>query len=189
MIHIEKDQEILDEKNFRIFTTTGDYEDSALIEFYDIEKPEIIAGSFQAQYIKYGNLVYKFSDPKELGEEILKIDPESTHTAASYVRMTNELLQKMNQGSLEPESLDEVITSEQEIMKEKKEEEIEEEEQIISTPIPDPIPNTITDPKIVPEQIIEPISDQAQDAISDKIIETSDSKKTSAFIHKKKRIL
>ena len=122
MIYIEKDQEILEDKNMRVITNSGNYEDQALIEVYNIIDPEVIAGSFQAQYIKYGNLVYQFNDPKQLGEEILKIDPESTHTAASYVRMTNELLFQMNGGTLEPESLDEVISSEQQIMEEKIEE-------------------------------------------------------------------
>ncbi len=113
MIHIEKDQRVLENENLRIATTTGDYEDGALIEFYNISDPEMVAGSFQAQYVKYGSLVYKFNDHKELGTAILKIDPTSTHTAASYVRMTNELLAQMEGGSLEPTSLDQALATEQ----------------------------------------------------------------------------
>jgi hypothetical protein len=114
MIHIEKNQNIPENENLRIFTETGDYEDTALIEFYDISNSDIAVGSFQAQYVKYGSLVYRYNDNLELGREILKIEPESTHSAASYVRMTDELLLKMNSGSLELDSLDKVLTTEKE---------------------------------------------------------------------------
>lgn len=113
MIHIEQNQKIKDDDNLVVITPTGDYEDGALIEFYDVHNPDVVAGSFQAQYIKYGSLVYQFNEVKELGVAILAIDPESTHTAASFVRMTNELLSQMNQGSLEPASLDQVLSVEQ----------------------------------------------------------------------------
>jgi hypothetical protein len=117
MIHIDQDQTISENSNLRVMTPTGDYEDSTLIEFYDVSAPAIVSGAFQAQYVKYGNMVYTFNDPIELGKEILKIDPTSTHTAASYVRMTEELLVKMNNGSLEPSSLDQVLSVEQDTMK------------------------------------------------------------------------
>lgn len=113
MIHVEKDQIVPENKNLKVATATGDYDDNALIEVYDILNPEVVAGAFQAQYIVYGGLVYRFNSAKELGEEILKIDPQSTHTSASYVRMSNELLVKMDAGSLEVDSLDEVISTEQ----------------------------------------------------------------------------
>lgn len=111
MIHIEKDSEIFGEANLRVATATGDYEDGALIEFYNIENPDVVAGSFQAQYIKYGNMVYTYNGHMELGNAILKIDPESTHTSASYVRMSRDLLAQMNGGSLEVSSLDQVINT------------------------------------------------------------------------------
>lgn len=119
MIHIEKEQSIPDNDSLRVYSETGDYNDSDFIEFYDINEPGIVAGAFHAQYIKYGNLVYQYNDPKELGEAILMIDPESTHTNASFVRMQNELLSKLNGGELEPESLQRAVDSEQEIMEEK----------------------------------------------------------------------
>lgn len=113
MIHIEKDQEIFEDKNLRVGASTSDYEDSALIEVYNIHTPSVILGSFQAQYIKYGNLVYKFNDPRELGLEIMRIDPESTHTAASYVRMSNELLSQMNGGVIDQKSFNEAVMVEE----------------------------------------------------------------------------
>ena len=113
MIHIEQGQGVADNENLKVVTATGDYADNVLIEFCNIDNPDIVAGSFAAQYIKYGGMVYRFNSAKELGEEILKIDAESTHTDASYVRMTKELLSQMDEGSLEPTSLDQVISDEQ----------------------------------------------------------------------------
>lgn len=113
MIHIEKDQLVSENQTLKVATATGDYDDNALIEVYDISNPGVITGSFHAQYIAYGGLVYRYNSAKELGEEILKIDPQSTHTSASYVRMSNELLAKMDGGTLEVDSLDEVISNEQ----------------------------------------------------------------------------
>jgi hypothetical protein len=112
MIHIEKDQLVSENPNLKVATATGDYDDNALIEVYDISNQDVIAGAFHAQYIAYGGLVYRYNSAKELGEEILKIDPQSTHTSASYVRMSNELLAKMDGGTLEVDSLDEVISTE-----------------------------------------------------------------------------
>jgi hypothetical protein len=118
MIHIDQDQTISENDNLRVVTSTGDYEDTALIEFYDITEPTLVTGAFQAQYVKYGSMMYRFNDPVELGRELLKIDPLSTHTAASYVRMTDELLSKMHDGTLESTSLDQVVSVEQDAMKE-----------------------------------------------------------------------
>ncbi len=144
MIHIEQNQKISDSENLFVATATGDYEDNALIEFYEEGKSGIVLGSFQAQYVKYGNMVYKFSGHKELGEEILKIDPDSTHTSASFVRMSNQLLSQMNEGSLESTSLDNVIATEQN--------NIENQTQINNTTPPEP---TATESTIPPVETVD----------------------------------
>lgn len=125
MIHIEKDQKISENEDLRVATPTGDYDDNALIEFYKAGSPSVIVGSFAAQYIKYGSVVYKFNDAKELGNEILSIDPESTHNAASFVRMNNELLDQMKKGNLEVDSLDKIISDQKDVVEEKRDEETE----------------------------------------------------------------
>lgn len=113
MIHIQKDQTIPENENIRVFSPTGDYNDTDLIEYYSAEDPTIPQGAYHAQFVKYGGLVYRFNDPKELGAEILKIEPDSTHSAASFVRMQNELSKQFDQGSLEPNSLNQVMETEQ----------------------------------------------------------------------------
>lgn len=134
MIHIEQNQSISENENIFVASPTGDYEDNALIEFYNSEDPEKILGAFAAQYVKYGGLVYKFNDPKELGAEILKLEPESTHSAASFVRMQNELLKQFNQGSLEPESLTQAMVDEQATMQDQMTNPINPEEAVITPP-------------------------------------------------------
>lgn len=143
MIHITKNQTVAENPNLKVAIDTGDYDDSALIDVYDVSNPEIVSCSFQAQYVMYGGLVYKCNSPQELGIEILKIDPESTHTAASYVRMSNQLLEQMNQGSLEIDSLDEVITAEQSKSEEKIAQENENitEEEVLGTTAEEEIVN------------------------------------------------
>lgn len=134
MIHIEKDQKVVENEHLRVASETGDYEDSAQIEFYDIKKPDSVYGSFQAQYVKYGGLVYRFNSPRELGIEILRVDPNSTHTAASFVRISDELLAKLNDGSLEPSSLNAMLTEEQPVLPDKVAEPIEPVKPVEPTP-------------------------------------------------------
>lgn len=154
MIHIEKGQKIVENENLRVASETGDYADDALIEYFDIGNENVVIGSLQAQYIKYGSLVYQFNEPKDLGEAILKIDPESTHTSASYVRMTAILLSQMNMGSLEIDSLDKVISDEQKVTEEKKEE--VQESPIVTEPVQTETQNQeiqpITNPQ--PEEVL-----------------------------------
>ncbi len=118
MIYLENNQSVKDEKGLFIASSSGNYEDGDLIEFYNENSPGIVAGVFQAQYVKYGGMVYRFNGHAELGAEILKIDPESTHSAASYVRMSNELLAQMDEGKLESDSLEKILDEEKEKMDE-----------------------------------------------------------------------
>lgn len=113
VIHIEQDSQVPENECLRVAAPTGDYDDSALIPCYSVDDPSSITGSFQAQFIKYGGMVYRFNEAKDLGEEILKTDPQSTHMAASYVRMADELEKKMDAGSLVASSLTQVIAEEQ----------------------------------------------------------------------------
>ncbi len=112
MIYIEQDSLIAEQNNLRVASPSGEYEDTALVAFYDVARPHIELGSYQAQYVKYGSMIYKFNDPKELGEEILKVDPESKHEAAVFVRMSNELLAQMNGGTITDTSLAEIRAQE-----------------------------------------------------------------------------
>lgn len=156
MIHIEKDQEIAGQKELRVSSPSGDYEDSSLIEFYHVDNASVVSGAFQAQYVKYGGLVYNYSDHATLGDAILLLDPESTHTAASYVRMNRELLAKMDEGTLEVTSLQETLDAEQTTMESKMDNSVQpailEEKPTESAPTPDVTTEDSTAPIDVPPQ-------------------------------------
>ncbi len=163
MIHIEKDTDVIENPKTKVATATGDYEDNALIEVYSTDEPDKIVGAFQAQFIRYGSMVYAHNGHMELGAAILKIDPESTHTSASYVRMSRELLSQMNGGSLEATSLDEVISAEKKSIEDK----IEAEPETTEEPLEEvPIEETVTPepeeplPVEVPEEeVIVPVEE------------------------------
>ena len=145
MIHIEQGQKIPENENLRVSSPTGDYDDNALIEFYDVVNPNIVVGAFAAQFVKYGSIVYKYSSPRELGEALLLVDKESTHASASYIRMNKELERKMNEGSLEIDSLDEIISDQKQSVEDKRQEqEIDESENEELTPVEEsaPVPET-----------------------------------------------
>lgn len=188
MIHIEKNQKIAESEGVRVATDTGDYEDSALIEVYNESDPSSIIGAFQAQYVKYGNLVYGFNDSATLGAAILAVDPEATHTAAAYVRMTKDLSSQMDKGTLEQDSLDQVISDEKQKIEETVEEEKEEtevieeaeeetepttetpeenpvevEEEPVETPVDEPAPEEPATPEVTPieEVPIDPVEEEA----------------------------
>ncbi len=172
MIHIEKDTDVIENPNTKVATATGDYEDNALIEVYSTDEPDKIVGAFQAQFIRYGSMVYACNGHMELGAAILKIDPESTHTSASYVRMSRELLSQMNGGSLESTSLDEVISAE----KKSTEEKIGEEPEVVDEPpteaLPEepvaPDPEEVV-PQEVPEEIVPPIEEAVPEVVPEVI--------------------
>ncbi len=136
MIRITHGQSVQGDTALSVVTATGDYEDTALIECAAGTGAPVVA--YQAQYVRYGNVMYQHSDPVELGRALLAIDPDSTHAAASYVRMSDELLAKMNAGSLEPDSLDSVIRTEQAATEEERD-------------VPAQAPNEATAPSIQQE--------------------------------------
>ena len=125
MIHIEKEQKIAENENIIVYSPSGDYNDFDLIEYCQIDNPNVALGAFQAQFVKYGGLVYQFNEPAELGDAILAIDPESTHSAASLVRMQKELLSQFGQGSLQGDALAQITEQEQNNLEELKSNEAE----------------------------------------------------------------
>lgn len=165
MITLEANMIVKDATNLRLASAAGEYDDTALVECYDPENPEIGLSMYQAQYVKYGNLVYYYNDPKELGAALLALDPESTHTAASFVRMTNELLTQMNDGSLEGSTLETAIGENQAVSPE--EPIIEEPEATTPPPTETPEPDPT---ETLPEA--EPVGDSVPEGDTEGDIDT-----------------
>lgn len=104
MIHIEKDQAVSGHDNLKVFSVSGDYSDEDLIDCYDIKVPSMATASFQAQYIKYGSIIYRFNEPEELGQALNDVDPQSTHDAVLLYKEERAREQKRKEGRLKPEN-------------------------------------------------------------------------------------
>jgi len=104
MIHIEQNQNVPENENLRVYSPSGDYSEVDLIECYDIRNPDLAICSFQAQFLKYGGVVYQYSAPEELGAKLIEIDPESTHDAVALYKEEEERRIKRLAGKLKPEN-------------------------------------------------------------------------------------
>ncbi len=102
MVPINKGDKVFGEQKLRVTGETGEYADVDLIECADSSSGEA-TGVFQAQYVKYGPMVYQFSTPEELGAAIVALDPKSTHDAAQLWREDEARRIKRMGGTLTPE--------------------------------------------------------------------------------------
>lgn len=104
MIHIEQHQLVPENSKLRVLSATGDYSDNDAIECYNEDEPEIAVCAYQAQFIKYGGLVYRYNTPEELGAALVQMDPESTHNSALLFKEDEERRLKRLAGTLVPEN-------------------------------------------------------------------------------------
>lgn len=104
MVHIAKSQPVPQNENLVVISPSGNYGDNDLVECCDIKNPSLSICAFQAQFIKYGAMVYQYSNAEELAEAILAVDPISEHSAVDFYKQTQALKQAAlsvdNKGSL-----------------------------------------------------------------------------------------
>jgi hypothetical protein len=116
MIHIEQNQKIPENPGLRVLSPTGDYNDVDLIECAPLDGDDIAVASLQAQFIKYGGLVYRYNEPEELGKAIYEVDKNSTHDSALLYAEDEARRQKRKAGTLVPENqvpADEAVSASQ----------------------------------------------------------------------------
>jgi len=104
MVPITKGDRLLDVDNFVVLSDSGEYGDFDLILCGDPSSSAESAMMYQAQFVRYGGLVYRFETPETLGEALIAIDPKSTHDAAQLFREDEERRVKREKGTLEPEN-------------------------------------------------------------------------------------
>lgn len=104
MIPITKGMSVPDAPSLVVTTDDGRYGDFDLIQCADVTDQTSSACAYQAQFIRYGKMVYQYQTPETLGEAIVAFDPESTHDAAQLWR--EELARKVarDTGTLTPEN-------------------------------------------------------------------------------------
>lgn len=104
MIPLVKGERLRELAHLEVRADSGEYSDVDLILCGDATDPEAPEGVYQAQFIRYGNLVYQFETPESLGEAIVALEPESTHDSAQLWREEEARRIKRMGGKLEPEN-------------------------------------------------------------------------------------
>ena len=83
MIYLRKGQVVADIPNMVVYEATGFYNDGDSVICAPATTPEEPVCRYEARYIAYGGMVYSISDPDQLLEEIIKIDPNSLYGKTS----------------------------------------------------------------------------------------------------------
>lgn len=102
MTPITKNEQVADMKDLVVLTDSGEYADTDLILCASTDAPTIAIAQYQAQFVKYGEMVYQFEKPEELGQAIVALDAESTHDAAQLWREEEARRIAREQGTLTP---------------------------------------------------------------------------------------
>lgn len=103
MISITQKMRIPEDDSLVIITPDGEYADTDLILCAERSNVSLPTAQFQAQYIKYGAVVYQFNTPEALGAALFAIDPESTHDAVALYREEEARRIAREKGTLKPE--------------------------------------------------------------------------------------
>jgi hypothetical protein len=77
MVTITSDLAIAEHPTLFVYSPAGEYADADLILCADRSDPATPVAMLQAQFIKYGSMVYQFNTPEDLGKAILAIDANS----------------------------------------------------------------------------------------------------------------
>jgi hypothetical protein len=102
MIKLKRGDQVFGEAKLKVSADAGEYGDYDLIECIDSSSPDAAPSMFQAQFIKYGSIVYQHNTPEALGAALVAIDPESTHDAALLFKEDEARRIARSAGKLEP---------------------------------------------------------------------------------------
>jgi hypothetical protein len=86
MVTLANNQAVAQSETLRVYSPDGEYADQDLILCAEAERPDLPTAMLQAQFIRYGSIVYRFQTPEELGEALYAIDPSSTHDAVALYK-------------------------------------------------------------------------------------------------------
>lgn len=102
MVHIEKGQKIPQNEDLIVYSPTGDYDEEQLIECGTISQPDFAVCAYQAQFVKYGSIVYRFNTSEELGAELIKVDPSSNHKAVADYKYEENRKRRKGLSTIDP---------------------------------------------------------------------------------------
>lgn len=162
MVPISKGDPVPELSNLIVCSDGGEYADVDLIMCAEQKAPTVPVAMYQAQYIRYGSLVYRFDDQEALGAAIVAVESGSTHDAAQLWREEETRRIARKRGTLVPENPtpapNAVATEEAEIPESKK----EVPTTVVDTPaeigsigaLPDSIPGQIPDPLFITDPTV-----------------------------------
>lgn len=102
MVPITKELQIAENPDLVVHSAEGEYADSDLILCARRDNPSLPVAQMQAQYVKYGPVVYQFNTPEELGAALFVLDPESSHDAVLLYKEEVARKAAREKGTLEP---------------------------------------------------------------------------------------
>jgi hypothetical protein len=95
MIYLTKGQPLFDNSGFVVYDPTGYYNDGDTVICAPVGAPDEPACRYEAQYIAYGGMVYSVTDPDQLMEQILAIDPKSLYGKDSQQVAVDKVVSKI----------------------------------------------------------------------------------------------
>lgn len=104
MIAITKGTPVPGNPTHVVVMDSGEYADVDLMLCAPLDNQGTPDAMFQAQFIKYGPVVYQHETPEALGKAIVEIDPSSTHDAAQLFREEEARRLARETGTLAPEN-------------------------------------------------------------------------------------
>lgn len=102
MITITKGDSVPGLPDLMVSSASGDYADTDLILCARKDAPGFDTAMFQAQFIRYGEVVYQHETPEALGAALVAIDAASTHDAAQLWREEEARRLARERGTLAP---------------------------------------------------------------------------------------
>lgn len=171
MVRITKDMPVAENPNLLIHSMEGDYADTDLIMCAEKADPSLAVAQMQAQYVKYGAIVYQHNTPEELGAALFALDPEATHDAVLLYKEDEARRIARSKGTLEPSepvpatdspapaAIPEEEEDDVKFFREQAQQEASTTPEVVETPSEPAMPVIEADPpaeEIVPEPVIEP---------------------------------
>lgn len=102
MISITTGAPIPEQNDLVVYSQSGNYADTDLILCAETGNPLQPTAMLQAQYVRYGAIVYHFNTPETLGEALLALDLDSTHDAVALYKEQAARDAARNAGTLTP---------------------------------------------------------------------------------------
>jgi len=106
MIYLKKGQTLFENTAMVVYDPTGYYNDGDSVICAPAGLPEEPACRYEAKYIAYGGIVYSISDPDQLMEEIMKIDPKNLFGKDTQQVAVDKMVEKIVPQKSEDLSLD-----------------------------------------------------------------------------------